>query len=246
MLTTLGGGDLLADRTGATPARVVALHGWARSGADFAEIVSGLDAVAPHLWGFGITAEPPTAWGSEQYADALAATLEGSAPVVIVAHSFGGRVAVHLAQKYPHLVAGLVLTGVPLLRLGAPPKPALGFRLARSLAKAGLVPKSVLEKQRTKHGSADYLAARGVMRDILVKVVGEKYTDQLAAVRVPVRFVWGENDTAAPADAGLAASKLVADARYRVVPGAGHLMEGALRDAVRADLIELIQEISPA
>lgn len=30
MLTSLAGGDLLADKTGSSPARVVALHGWAR------------------------------------------------------------------------------------------------------------------------------------------------------------------------------------------------------------------------
>ena len=244
MLSTLGSGDLLAEKTGATPATVVALHGWARSGADFSAIVDGLDAVSPHLWGFGITTAPPEVWGSEQYADALAQSLEGSAPVVVVGHSFGGRVAVHLAQKYPHLVSGLVLTGVPLVRLTAAPKPALGFRVVRSLAKAGVVPKSVLENQRRKHGSADYLAAQGVMRDILVRVVGETYDAQLAAIRVPVRMVWGENDTSAPADAGAAAAERIAGSTFRLVPGAGHLLDGDLRTAVRSELLALIDEVS--
>ena len=244
MLTTLGTGDLLADKTGRTPASVLALHGWARSGADFSAVVAGLDAVAPHFWGFGTTTAPPEVWGSADYADALAAALEGSPPVVVVAHSFGGRVAVHLAQRHPHLVKGIVLTGVPLVRLKAAPKPALGFRLVRSLTKAGIVPKSVLEKQRRKHGSADYLAAEGVMRDILVRVVGETYEPQLAAIRVPVRMVWGENDTAAPADAGAAASEMIAGARFRVVPGAGHLIEGALATALREELLALNHEVS--
>lgn len=243
MLTTLGDGGLLADKTGGTPAAVVALHGWARSGADFAPIVAGLDAVAPHLWGFGTTEAPPEAWGSAQYADALADALAGHPPVVIVAHSFGGRVAVHLAQRHPELVRGIVLTGAPLVRLKAAPKPALGFRLVRSLAAAGIVPKPVLEKQRRKHGSADYLAAEGVMRDILVRVVGETYDDQLAAIRVPVRMVWGEHDTGAPADAGLAASTRIPGAVFRVVPGAGHLLEGDLRTAVREELLALIDEV---
>ena len=206
--------------------------------------MAGLDAVAPHFWGFGTTTAPPEVWGSADYADALAAALEGSPPVVVVAHSFGGRVAVHLAQRHPHLVKGIVLTGVPLVRLKAAPKPALGFRLVRSLTKAGIVPKSVLEKQRRKHGSADYLAAEGVMRDILVRVVGETYEPQLAAIRVPVRMVWGENDTAAPADAGAAASEMIAGARFRVVPGAGHLIEGALATALREELLALNHEVS--
>jgi pimeloyl-ACP methyl ester carboxylesterase len=244
VITALADGRLLADKTGATPPTVVALHGWARTGADFSAIVGGLDAVSIHLPGFGITPEPAGAWGSADYADEVAAAIAGFGPVILVAHSFGGRVAVHLAAKHPELVRGIVLTGVPLVRLVAAPRPALGFRVVRALSRAGLVSASVLEKQRRKHGSADYLAAQGVMRDILVRVVGETYTDELAAISAPVRMVWGENDTAAPADAGLAASQLLRDATFRVVPGAGHLLEGDLRAAVREELLSLIDEVS--
>jgi pimeloyl-ACP methyl ester carboxylesterase len=243
VITALADGRLLADKTGATPPTVVALHGWARTGADFSAIVQGLDAVSIHLPGFGITPAPPTAWGSADYADDVAEAIAGFGPVILVGHSFGGRVAVHLAAKHPELVRGMVLTGVPLVRLAAAPRPALGFRVVRSLSKIGILPASVLEKQRRKHGSADYRAASGVMRDILVRVVGETYADELAAVTAPVRMVWGENDTAAPADAGLAASQLLRDATFRVVPGAGHLLEGDLSVAVRNELLALIDEV---
>jgi pimeloyl-ACP methyl ester carboxylesterase len=149
---------------------------------------------------------------------------------------------VRLAAKYPQYVKGILLTGVPLMRLAAAPTPALSFRIARSLATKGLLPKSVLEKQRQKRGSADYLAAQGVMRDILVRTVNEDYRDDLARITAPVRMVWGENDTAAPADAGLAASELIAGSRFRVVPGAGHLLDGDLLTAVREELHALISE----
>jgi pimeloyl-ACP methyl ester carboxylesterase len=243
VITALADGRLLAEKTGATPPAVVALPGWMRSAADFAPVVDGLDAVAIHFPGFGTTPEPPTAWGSEDYAEDVASAIAGFGPVVLVGHSFGGRVAVRLAAKYPQYVKGIVLTGVPLLRLTAAPKPALSFRVVRSLAKKGVLPKSVLEKQRQKRGSADYLAAHGVMRDILVRVVGEEYRDDLARITAPVRMVWGENDTAAPADAGLAASQLVSHSTFRVVPGAGHLIEGDLRPAVREELLALLDEV---
>jgi pimeloyl-ACP methyl ester carboxylesterase len=243
VITALADGRLLAEKTGATPPTVVALPGWMRSASDFSAIVDGKDAVSIHFPGFGVTAEPPTVWGSEDYAEEVASAISSFGPVILVGHSFGGRVAVRLAAKYPQYVSGLVLTGVPLVRLTAAPTPALSFRIVRSLAKKGLLPTSVLEKQRQKRGSADYLAAQGVMRDILVRVVGENYDDDLARITAPVRMVWGENDTAAPADAGLAASQLISGARFRTVAGAGHLMEGALRDAVRAELLELSTEI---
>jgi pimeloyl-ACP methyl ester carboxylesterase len=243
VITALADGRLLAEKTGATPPAVVALPGWMRSAADFAPVVDGLDAVAIHFPGFGTTPEPPTAWGSEDYAEEVADAIAGFGPVVLAGHSFGGRVAVRLAAKYPQYVKGIVLTGVPLLRFTAAPKPALSFRVVRSLAKKGLLPESVLEKQRQKRGSADYLAAQGVMRDILVRVVGEDYRDDLARITAPVRMVWGEDDTAAPADAGLAASQLVSHSAFRVVPGAGHLIEGDLRPAVREELLTLLDEV---
>ena len=240
MLTSLAGGRLLADKHGATPPKVVALHGWGRTGADFAAIVHGLDAVAVHFPGFGTADPPPEAWGSPEYADLVAEAITPFAPVVIVGHSFGGRVAVRLAANYPNLVSALVLTGVPLLRLAPAAKPALSFRVVRWLSSRGILPSSVLEAQRRKRGSADYNAAQGVMREILVKVVNEDYREDLARVTVPVHMVWGENDTAAPMPAGDAASRLIPNATFRFVPGAGHLLEGELRDEVRAELLEVL------
>ncbi|MFT4123768.1 MAG: alpha/beta hydrolase [Microbacteriaceae bacterium] len=248
MLTVLPG-ELLAERTGATPPAVVALHGWMRTGADFTPVVAGLDAVAVHFPGMGVTPEPPEAWGSAEYAAALARAIEPFGPVVIAAHSFGGRVAAHLAQQRPELVRGILLTGVPLVRLTAAPRPALSYRLVRSLARARLLPASVLEAQRRRRGSADYNAVTGRMREVFVRVVGESYPEQLAALAalctagVPVRMLWGEHDSQAPADAGRAASELIAGSRFRLVPGAGHQLEGPLREAVRAELLELLQEV---
>lgn len=243
MLTSLADGALLAEKFGATPPTVVALHGWARSGADFSGVVDGLDAVAIHLPGFGITPEPSTAWGSEDYAESLAAAIESYGPVVIVGHSFGGRVAVRLAARRPDLVRGLLLTGVPLKRLVAAPAPALGYRILRSLAKSGLVSKKAMEKQREKRGSEDYRNARGVMRDVLVRSVNENYDSDLARIVAPTRMVWGERDTSAPADAGLAASRMIAGSTFRVVPGAGHLIEDGLQGELRSELQALIAEV---
>ena len=245
MLTSLADGRLLADKTGNTPPAVFALHGWQRSGADFATILTGLDAVAPNLPGGSTAAEPPAEpYGSPEYADLVADAIRPFGPVVVVAHSFGGRVAVHLASRHPELVRGLVLTGVPLVRLQAAPNAPLGFRIIKRLAALGLVSQKRLEAERRKRGSSDYNAATGIVRDIFVKLVNEDYRSVMADITVPVRMVWGENDNQAPAAAGEAASKLIPGAHFRVVPGAGHLLEGALPAAVREELLQLIEEVS--
>jgi len=242
VITVLAGGRVLAEKIGGVPPKVVALHGWARSGRDFVDLLDGVDAVALHLPGFGIAETPAEAWGTPEYADHVITALEETGPVVLVGHSFGGRVAVRIAARRPDLVRGLVLTGVPLVRATPARRPALGYRVVRWLARRGLVSQARLDRQREKHGSADYRAATGVMRDVLVRVINEDYRDDLARVAAPTRLVWGERDDQAPAEGGRIAVGLVAGATYREEAG-GHLLEGPVAVAVREELDALLSEL---
>ena len=244
MIQALADGKVLAERFGAMPPAVVALHGWGRSGNDFAGIVTGLDAVAIHLPGFGPTSPPDTVWGTAEYADLVAEAITPFAPVVVVGHSFGGRIAVRLAARHPELVSALVLTGAPLVRSAPAGKPALSYRIARALHRWGVLSDARMAALRSKFGSADYNAAQGIMRDIMVRTVNENYDDDLAALRLPVSMVWGEHDTAAPTSAGRVASTRIAGATWQVVPGAAHLMEGNLAEAVARAVRLTVKDVS--
>jgi pimeloyl-ACP methyl ester carboxylesterase len=250
MLRSLADGTLFGEQWGSGPPAVIALHGWRRDHTDFEPVVGPaspggtLDAVAPDLPGFGATPAPDRAWGSDDFAAAVARMAEPGpgatrpmGPVVVLGHSLGGRVAVALAATRPDLVAGLVLSGAPLLpRPGGPTRSAWSFRAVRRLARMGLVPAAVLERARQRYGSDDYRAASGVVRDTLVRVVSERYDEQLAAVSCPVELVWGDDDTAAPLSVAEALVTRLPGANLVVCPGAGHLtpvtVPGALRQAV--------------
>jgi len=134
---------------------------------------------------------------------------------------------------------------VPLVRLTAPAAPPLAFRLARWLNSRGLLSDQRMDALRNERGSADYRAAQGVMRDVMVRVVNETYDDELMALStnpLPKRFVWGADDTAAPTEAGRVAAERVA-APFRAIPGSAHLLTGDLELAVREELLAVLAEI---
>jgi pimeloyl-ACP methyl ester carboxylesterase len=250
MLRSLAGGTLFGESwAGDGYPLVVALHGWGRTHADFARVLGpssaevGPSAVAPDLPGFGATPHPPEVWGSPQYAQAVAAMLRAMADrspaqgVVVLGHSFGGRVALALAEADPELVRGLVLTGVPLLRRpGARRRPPARYRVVRALNRVGLVGESRMEAARMRYGSDDYRRAEGVMRGVLVRLLSEDYEPVLRSLRCPVELVWGDDDTEVPLSVAEAAQTLIPGASLIVLPGAGHLtpltVPGELRRSV--------------
>lgn len=230
--------DLFGEVTGDSP-RVLALHGWGRDRTNFAAVLDGIDAIALDLPGFGASPPPPEPWGAREYASAVAPVLDQfAAPPVVVGHSFGGRVGVCLAAAGLPM-AGLVLAGVPLLRRPSTATSHPRYRLIRWAATRGLIGDERLEAARRKYGSADYRAAEGVMREVLVRVVNETYEDELSKVTVPVRLLWGKSDTAAgPWIVDEALDLLGVDAGATIVDG-GHDVVFEQPDLLRAVIAEL-------
>lgn len=184
--------------------------------------------------------------GAAGYAASVTEALSavGPGPFVLLGHSFGGRVATVVAATSPHLVSGLVLTGVPLIRRIGGRKPSMGYRLLRRANALGIVSDERMERERRARGSADYRAATGVMRDVLVTVVNESYETELAALRCPVALVWGGDDHDVPVTVAEAARDVVAGSgtqvTLEVLPGVGHLTPtlapGSVRRAVEGML----------
>jgi pimeloyl-ACP methyl ester carboxylesterase len=197
--------------------------------------LGAMGAVALDLPGFGATPPPPEAWGSADYAAALVPVLaELRVPAVVLGHSFGGRVAIHLAAAQPGLVKAVVLTGVPLVRTATGHRrPPLRYRVGRALYRRRIVSEARMETLRQRYGSPDYRAATGVMRQVLVRTVNETYDDQLRAVRCPVELVWGDDDTEVPLSVAEAAAGLLARPKLTVCRGAGHLVPLTAPDALR-------------
>ncbi len=242
-VTVLGDGPLFGAFYGNRPPRVVGLHGWGRTHRDFDAVFSSMDALGVDLPGFGPSPPPPSPWGTAEYADSLASALNDlGRSFVVVGHSFGGRVALRLAERHPEVVESLVLTGAPLLRVGGRPKVSRKYRFYRALNRMGLVGSARLEKVRSRTGSADYRSASGVMRDILVRVVNEEYSDILPSVDCKVTLVWGERDGEVPVEVARRAFELFPSATLVVLEGHDHysVLEAAeFQQVVKSALVQV-------
>lgn len=96
------------------PVRVLAIHGLTGHGRRWEPLASrqlpDVSVAAPDLLGHGRSSWAAP-WTIDANVAALAGLLEDQAdgPVVVVGHSFGGAIALHLAAAHPERVAALVL-----------------------------------------------------------------------------------------------------------------------------------------
>jgi pimeloyl-ACP methyl ester carboxylesterase len=221
------------ERAGHGPA-ILLLHGWGTSAQLWRPVMGPLSAsfsvLAPDLPGFGQTANPPAAWGVEDYARWVLALLDlhGLDRVHLVGHSNGGRVAIKLAAWWPERVEKLVLTssaGIRPARSAAYRLRVASFKALRSLAGADIVPAGARRWAAARvaaGGSEDYRSATGTMRPTFVRIVNEDLRPDLRRIAAPTLLVWGDRDDATPLSDGQEMERLVADAGLVVFPGATH------------------------
>ncbi len=249
MLRAFGDGNLFGEPYGEGPVRVVWLHGWARCGQDFGAAArlledAGVASIAFDLPGFGSSPAPKVAGGARHYARLIVGALEqlSDAPLVLVGHSFGGRVATVIAAEHPELVATLVLTGVPLLRRTSAKRAPWAYRMVRWLHTRGVINEERMERARQRYGSFDYRRATGVVRDVLVATVNEGYEAELGRLRVPVVMLWGRDDQEVPLAVAERALALVEGASsLRVLDGVGHLLPTSAPDALAETVLEVVR-----
>jgi pimeloyl-ACP methyl ester carboxylesterase len=247
VLVSLLSDRYVAERFGSGPDRVLALHGWGRTRADWAPVLERTGGLALDLRGFGSAPPPEEGWDTRDYAQDLLPLVESLDRPVLVGHSFGGRIAARIAGNHPELVGGLLLTGTPLVRRGGTGKAPLGYRLAKLGHRAHVVSDARMEAARNRYGSDDYRNAHGVLRGVLVKTVNERYDDVIAQLRdYPgrIELVWGEHDTAAPADLAAQLAERTGGT-LTVVPGAGHLLDPALAETVGERIQTMLQRSAP-
>ncbi len=226
-------GNLVAVEEGDGSPPLLLLHGW---GGDETTLRLITDRIAGHrrtirvaLPGFGKSPEPQSPWGTWDYVDVIRRWIVErfpNQPLDVVAHSFGGRVAIGLAGRYPELIKRLVLIGSTGLR----PKRSLNVKLKRLYSKqlrmlGGLLGGSIeakIESKRQQLGSEDWRQASPLMRGTLSKVLDEDLSCDMKEIKRPTLLIWGRRDTATPVWMGKAMQLLIPGSKLLIIEEAGH------------------------
>lgn len=213
---------------------VVLMHGWGGQVGSFKPVFDYLSrrfkVYVFDFPGFGKSDLPPKAWGTEEYGKFVmkffkAVNIERAN---IIAHSFGGRIAIWLAANFPEMVKKLVLID----SAGIKPKRTFKYHIKVTTAKTGKrifsLPifgkygERLLNNLYRLVGSKDYQQQTGIMRSTLVRIVNEDLRDLLPKIAAPTLLIWGENDKDVPVSYAKIMEKEIRDAGLVIFEGAGH------------------------
>ena len=206
------------------------LHGWGHNKSALKRMAELFKNSGSHtlydLPGFGESDMLHEGAGTHDYAKAFISQLKNETDNILVGHSYGGRVAIQCAARYPDTVKAIILIG----GAGLQRKRSLGFKLKaftlRTLGRLARLSDKIINTDlhkayREKFGSSDYQKA-GALRSTLVKAVTEDLSPQAMKVKCPVLLIYGSEDTETPPEIGRKYENLIPIARYEELKGYGH------------------------
>lgn len=223
--------------------KMLVVHGWAYDVSKwqgFMEALAARGINAQLLKVPGLSTPLESAWGVDEYVAWLAQNI-GNEPAIIIGHSNGGRIALHLAAKRPELVARLILidsAGIPRRDLAAVTKRIAFKHIAKTgkkLTNHGLARKVLYKLARQR----DYLEAPPLMREVMANLLESDYSFDPSKVSVPTDIIWGSDDKITPIALGKELKAKIPNARLYLIDGARHSPQYTHADQV-ADIVKEI------
>lgn len=133
----------------------------------------------------------------------------------ILAHSFGGRIAIRLALK-DNRVDKIILTGGAGLKPRRTPLYYIRVYLYKIL-------KKILPKKHLKgFGSSEYKSLSDVMKLSYLKIVNDHQDSEVKNVKNETYLIYGNRDKQTPLYMAKKFNKLIKNSTLTVIKGAGH------------------------
>lgn len=170
------------------------MHGWGGSIDSFRGAAQYFSAqyrcTAVDFYGFG-ESELPRVMTLQDYVDGINEIIDkySMKDVILVGHSFGGRVAILSASQNSNIKSIILLDSA-----GLKPRPTL----KKFFKKVAYRLKKVLKMDVSNCGSEDYRKLSGDMRQTFKNVVNLYLDDCLERIECSTLIIWGKNDKDTP------------------------------------------------
>lgn len=214
---------------------ILILHGWNLSAARFIPLQNelvrrGYKVFVPDLPGFGNTKFPDRPLTLTDYADFVEKFLATHKlkKIILIGHSFGGRISIKIASKNPKYLYSLVLTGAP----GIVPVPRSKVLFFIYISKVGKIllslPLFSLFKDKARKllyraaHATDFYNTNGKMRETFKNIVKEKLEVYLPKIYTPTLLLWGKEDKIVPVEIAVKMNELMRKSTLVAISDARH------------------------
>ncbi len=198
------------------------LHGYLSDGNSFAlqkqYLSSCFKVFTPDLKGFGKNTGMPYPYSLKDYADEVMEYIKANGLVKphVIAHSFGGRVALKVIERHPNAFDKLVLTD----SAGLKPKRTFKKVIKRCVFK--VLRLFIKREKLISFYSKDYQALSPVMRQSFNLIVNEHLDHILKRVNNNTLIINGSLDKDTPIYMAKRFNKGIKNSKLIILEGAGH------------------------
>lgn len=200
---------------------LIFLHGWGHSAQmwqDFASKFHTDQVLVLDLPGFGAEKLQSESWDIPHYADWVEKYVQEHKlkKVILIGHSFGGRIASLIASKNPSWLSAVILVAAPSLY-----RPSKNVKTKTGIYKLlkPLLPSSL--RQRS-YPSELKEAGKNNLDKIWRNTVRFDQTDQIIKIKAPTLIIWGDNDTESSIKIGYEMHRLIKNSKLEVLKSIGH------------------------
>jgi pimeloyl-ACP methyl ester carboxylesterase len=211
---------------------ILLLHGWGTNKESFQDIADALSGeyqvISIDFPGFGGSDAPKSAWTVEDYAlcvKNILTALNIREIYAMIGHSFGCRIILKIIDKDLLQADKIVLIGAAGIR---PPK-SLSVRVRQLIPAKGLMRRLPYADRfrryaQSKMGSSDYLATKGVMRQIFLNVINEDLKPAIKSINSPTLLIWGSEDNETPLSDARYFHSTIPNSSLKIAQEAGHFV----------------------
>lgn len=214
---------------------ILILHGWNLNAFKFLPLVAelkrkGYKVFCPDLPGFGKSKLPENSWFLSDYVDFVKTFLAKNKlnKIILIGHSFGGRIGIKFAAENPKLLNALILTGTP----GINPVPEVKVRFFLVLAKLGKLifslpflswARDFFRRFLYKAARAtDYYNTNDYMLETFRNTVKESLIPHMSQVSIPTLLLWGREDKMVPVDIAYKMNNIIKNSKLVILNDAKH------------------------